>query len=329
MDWCNVKVLVTGAAGFIGSHLTERLISEGADVSVFIRYNSRNDIGQLKFIEPNKLKDLKIIAGDLRDEDAVRKAVKGVDTVFHLGALIAIPYSYIHPQEVIDTNINGSLNVFLAANEFGVRRVVHTSTSEVYGTAQYVPIDEKHPLQGQSPYSASKIGADKIAESFFCSYNLPISTVRPFNTYGPRQSARAVIPTIISQALMRDTINLGSLTPLRDFTFVSDTVAGFLGIAEQEKAIGKTINIGVGAPISIGDLALKIFTLLGKKLDIQNADSRVRPGNSEVMCLHCDNTLAKSILNWSPEVNLDSGLQKTIEWIQANLNQFNPNQYAV
>ena len=252
MNWNNKKVLVTGAGGFIASHLVERLVGEGAQVRAFVRYNSRNDVGMLRTVSPDVFSQLEIMRGDLRDIEAVRNAVRDSDTVFHLGALIAIPYSYVNPREVIDVNIMGTMNVLMAARDFGVRRVVHTSTSEVYGTAQYVPIDEAHPLQGQSPYSASKIGADKIAESFYRSFDVPVVTLRPFNTYGPRQSTRAVIPTIITQALTQDEVKLGSLEPSRDFTFVTDTANGFLRVAEADNVLGEEINLGNDNTIRIG-----------------------------------------------------------------------------
>src|SRR5574342_430018 len=233
------SVLVTGAGGFIASHLVQRLVTEGAKVRAFVRYNSRGDVGLLRMLPVEVFSQLELVAGDLRDMEAVREAMQDIDTVFHLGALIAIPYSYVHPREVIETNVMGTLNVLMAARELGTRRVIHTSTSEVYGTAQYVPIDERHPLQGQSPYSASKIGADRIAESFYRSFNVPVVTLRPFNTYGPRQSTRAVIPTIITQALTREEVKLGSLEPSRDFTFVADTVEGFLRVASAENVLGE------------------------------------------------------------------------------------------
>ena len=285
MTWNNREVLVTGAGGFIGSHLTERLASEGASVRAFVRYNSRGDIGLLSRLPPRTLSRLTIIAGDLRDVEAVRAAARGVDTIFHLGALIAIPYSYRHPREVIETNVMGTLNVLSAAREYGVRRVIHTSTSEVYGTAQYVPIDESHPLQGQSPYSASKIGADKVAESFYRSFELPVATLRPFNTYGPRQSARAVIPTIITQALTRDQIRLGSLKPMRDFTFIDDTVRGFLVAAAADGAVGQEINIGSGNCISVGDLARKIMVVVGRDLPLVTEEQLTRALECQVQRL--------------------------------------------
>ena len=258
-----------------------------------------------------------MISGDLRDVEAVRGAVKGVDTVFHLGALIAIPYSYVHPREVIEVNVLGTTNVLMAGREYGVRRIVHTSTSEVYGTAQYMPIDEDHPLQGQSPYSASKIGADKIVESFVRSFELPVATLRPFNTYGPRQSARAVIPTIITQALAKDEIRLGSLTPQRDLTFVADTVDGFVRMATHDAAVGQEVNIGADATISIGELANKILRIVGRELPIVTDEQRLRPAGSEVLRLWADNRKAAELIGWRPQVSLDEGLARTVEWIRA------------
>ncbi|MBN1922875.1 MAG: SDR family NAD(P)-dependent oxidoreductase [Anaerolineae bacterium] len=329
MNWENRTVLVTGAGGFIGSHLTERLAQEGANVRAFVRYNSRGDKGLLNLL-PQKLHNcLHIIAGDLRDVEAVRQAVRGVDTIFHLGALIAIPYSYLHPREVIETNVMGTLNVLMAAREYGVRRVVHTSTSEVYGTAQHVPINEAHPLQGQSPYSASKIGADKIVQSFHLSFGLPVTTLRPFNTYGPRQSARAVIPTIIVQALTQDKLHLGSLTPMRDFTFVADTVAGFIKMAQADEAIGQEVNIGAGDCITIGDLAQKILHLVGRNLPIVTEEERLRPEKSEVMRLHASNAKARDLIGWEPQVTLDEGLNHTLTWIKDHLDRYRPDVYEV
>ncbi len=329
MNWKDKKVLVTGAGGFIASHLVERLVSEGADVRAFVRYNSRNDVGMLKLISSDAFSKIEIMQGDLRDNEAVRNAVKGVDTVFHLGALIAIPYSYVNPREVMDVNIMGTLNVLMAARDFGTRRVVHTSTSEVYGTAQYVPIDEKHPLQGQSPYSASKIGADRIAESFYRSFEVPVVTLRPFNTYGPRQSARAVIPTIITQALTRDEVKLGSLEPSRDFTFVHDTADGFLKVAEAENVLGEEINLGNDNTIRIGDLANKIFEMIGKTPNVSLDPQRIRPNKSEVMKLWASNQKAKSFIGWQPRISLDEGLALTIEWISKHLDLYRPDEYTV
>jgi len=328
MNWNGKKVLVTGAGGFIASHLIERLVTEGADVRGFVRYNSRNDLGMLKWLAPEILSQVEIMQGDLRDNEAVRNAVRGVDTVFHLGALIAIPYSYVNPREVIDVNIMGTLNVLMAARDFGTRRVVHTSTSEVYGTAQYVPIDEKHPLQGQSPYSASKIGADRIAESFYRSFETPVVTLRPFNTFGPGQSMRAVIPTIIVQALTRDEVKLGSLEPSRDFTFAKDTANGFVKVAEAEGVLGEEINLGNDNTIRIGDLAEKIFKLIGKTPKIVADPQRVRPGKSEVMKLWASNEKAKRMIGWEPRISLDEGLRATIEWISAHIDLYRPDQYT-
>ena len=324
------RVLVTGAGGFIASHLVERLIAEGARVRAFVRYNSRGDLGLLRLLSADALSQLQIVAGDLRDVEAVRESMKDIDTVFHLGALIAIPYSYVHPREVIETNVMGTLNVLMAAREFGTRRVIHTSTSEVYGTARSVPIDENHPLQGQSPYSASKIGADRIAESFYRSFNVPVVTIRPFNTYGPRQSARAVIPTIISQALTRDEVKLGSLDPSRDFTFVADTVDGFLRVASAENnVLGEEINLGNDNTIRIGDLAEKIFGMIGKIPRLVSDSQRIRPGKSEVLKLWASNKKAKELIGWEPRVSLDEGLHRTIEWISAHLDLYQPDQYTV
>jgi len=316
--WSRKKVLVTGAGGFIGSHLIERLIDLGADVKGFARYNSRNDWGLLEIIPSQKLDSLQIISGDLQDYDAVFSAVRDVDVIFHLGSLISIPYSYIRPRDTIENNILSTLNILTAARDLGVEKVVHTSSSEVYGTALYVPIDEKHPLQGQSPYSASKIGADKIAESFYCSFDLPVATIRPFNTYGPRQSARAIIPTIITQAIEQEKIKLGSLFPTRDYTFVKDTVNGFISTAESKSSIGEVINIGSNFEISMGDLAQRISSLLNKDIEIVQDSSRVRPLKSEVKRLWCDNAKAKRLLGWEPQVSLDEGLKETIEWISEN-----------
>jgi dTDP-glucose 4,6-dehydratase len=329
MNWKDRKVLITGAGGFIASHLVERLVADGAQVRAFVRYNSRGDLGLLRFLPLDVFSNVEVVAGDLRDAEAVRAAMKGVDTVFHLGALIAIPYSYVHPREVIDTNIMGTLNVLMAARDLGTKRIVHTSTSEVYGTAQYVPIDENHPLQGQSPYSASKIGADKIAESFYRSFNVPVVTIRPFNTYGPRQSARAVIPTIITQALTRDEVHLGSLDPSRDFTFVLDTIEGFLRGAQAEGVLGEEINLGNDATITIGDLAQKIFGLLGKTPEIITESQRIRPSKSEVRRLWASNQKAYDMIGWNARYSLDEGLQLTIDWIAENLDLYRPDQYTV
>lgn len=329
MDWRGRQVLVTGAGGFIGSHLVERLVDMGARVRAFTRYNSRGDIGLLRFAPSTVLAQIELLSGDLRDVEAVRDAVRDVDTIFHLGALIAIPYSYRHPREVIETNVMGTVNVLSAARDARVRRMVHTSTSEVYGTAKYVPIDEQHPLQGQSPYSASKIGADKIAESFYRAFDVPVVTLRPFNTYGPRQSARAVIPTIITQALTRSELHLGSLEPMRDFTFVSDTVEGFLCAASAEEAIGQEINLGTGESVSIGDVTLRILQLLDKSPTIVTDTERLRPSKSEVMQLCSSNHKASELIGWQPQVSLDNGLGATIDWVSAHLDLYRPDRYEV
>ncbi len=329
MIWSNKKVIVTGAGGFIGSHLSERLVREGAKVRAFLHYNSRNDWGLLELLPKEILQEIEIFTGDIQDPFAVKKAISGCDVVFHLASLIAIPYSYIAPQSFVTTNVLGAVNVMEASLRQGVEVVVHTSTSEVYGTAQYVPIDEKHPLQGQSPYSASKIGADKIAESYYRSFNLPVATIRPFNTYGPRQSARAVIPTIITQVLTKDSLKLGDLTPTRDMNFVYDTVEGFLKVASTKEAIGEVINIGSGQEISIGDLAKKIMKLIGKDIPIITEEVRKRPSKSEVRRLLADNTKAKEILNWQPRYSIEQGLKITIDWIKQHLDKYKVDIYNV
>jgi dTDP-glucose 4,6-dehydratase len=326
--WSNKHVLVTGAGGFIGSHLVETLVQHGAQVRAFVRYNSRNDPGLLSLLPPDVLANLEVLSGDLRDLAAVQSAMRAVSHVFHLGALIAIPYSYQRPAEVVETNIIGTLNVLLAARDLQVERLVHTSSSEVYGTALRVPIDESHPLQGQSPYSASKIGADKLAESFYCSYNLPVVTIRPFNTYGPRQSARAVIPTLITQALARGVIHVGNLQSSRDFTYVSDTVAGFLKIAQIAHICGQTINLGTGQEIRIADLVERIQALLDHPVEVQVDRDRLRPEKSEVQRLISDNRLALEKLDWSPQVGINEGLRRTFDWISHNLSRYASDRYV-
>lgn len=318
----NRNVLVTGAGGFIGSHLAEHLVKQGANVRVFIRYNSRDDRGQIEYL-PREIQDaVEIQWGDLRDGKSVFSAVKGCEIVFHLGAIIAIPYSYINPADYTQTNILGTTHILNACLEYGVEKVIHTSTSEVYGTAQYVPIDEKHPLQGQSPYSASKIGADMMAESFYRSFNLPVVIIRPFNTYGPRQSARAVIPTIITQALNNQQIHLGSLSPTRDLNFVYDIVAAFVCVAGSADAVGTVINIGSGKEISISELVKKISSLMSKEITVAQESNRVRPEKSEVERLLCDNRKAYRMLGWKPKIDLDEGLSITIQWAKENLSRF-------
>ena len=314
----NKNILLTGAGGFIGSHTAESLLKRGCKLKVFVRYNSRSEYGWLDTFS-KKIKDkIEIIAGDLKDADAVNKAVKDCQVVFHLGALIGIPYSYIHPNDYVETNIVGTTNILNACRDHEVKRLVHVSTSEVYGTAQYVPIDENHPKVGQSPYSASKISADMLVESFNKSFDLPTVIIRPFNTFGPRQSLRAVIPTIISQLLSGNQLSLGEISPTRDFTYVSDTVEGIIKAAEANKAVGETINLGYGKEISIKQLAELIASLLGKKHKFKQESKRIRPENSEVKRLLSDNSKAKEILGWQPEIDLESGLKKTINWLKEN-----------
>lgn len=325
MNLKNKKILVTGADGFIGSHLTEELIRQGYNVRAFVYYNSFNSWGWLDQSEPEVLKGLDVFAGDIRDPHGVRTAMKGCEVVLHLAALIAIPYSYHSPDTYIDTNIKGTLNIVQAARELGVGKVVHTSTSEVYGTAKFVPITEDHPLQGQSPYSASKIGADQIAMSFYSAFNTPVSIIRPFNTYGPRQSARAVIPTVITQiANGQRKIKLGALHPTRDFTYVSDTVKGFIAAAESDQSVGEVINVGSNYEISIGDTVELIGELMGTSIEIETDQVRLRPDKSEVERLWADNTKAKKLLGWEPhyagKTGFKQGLAETISWFTNPMN---------
>jgi NAD dependent epimerase/dehydratase len=329
MKWEKQKVLVTGGSGFIGSHLVERLVGLGASVRVLVHYNSQNRIGLLESVPDRVREKIEIVWGDIKEAEAVEKAGRDCQVIFHLAALIGIPYSHRQPQDVVMTNTIGTLNVLKFARDAGVAKLVTTSTSEVYGTARYVPIDEDHPLQGQSPYSASKIAADKIAESFYRSYDLPVAVCRPFNTYGPRQSMRAVIPTIITQALYRDAIHLGAVSPTRDFTFVQDTVAGFIGIAASPRTVGEVINIGAGFEISIGDLAAKICALTGRKVPIVSDEERKRPEKSEVNRLYAANNKARDLVGWQPQVSLDDGLKQTINWIKAAPEGFQPDKYYV
>ncbi len=329
MNWKNKRVLVTGAGGFIGSHLAERLVGLGSEVRAFIRYNSRTDEGNIKLLPDEVRQKIQICYGEIRELETVREAMKGIDVVFNLAALIGIPYSYEHPQEVVETNVIGTLNVLTAARDQKVERLIQTSTSEVYGSAIYTPIDEKHPLQPQSPYSASKISSDAIALSFYYSFGLPVSIIRPFNAYGPRQSARAIIPTIIMQVLTRGKLLLGLTKPRRDLTYVSDTVEGFIKTAESPKAIAEAINIGSGNDISIGELANKIMTIIGKDVKIQTDKKRIRPVNSEVKRLCADNSKAAKILGWKPKVPLDEGLRRTIDYIEGHLDYYKPDEYIV
>ena len=321
-----MRILVTGAGGFIGSHLTERLVQEGYDVRAFIRYNSQGCWG---WLEESPYKDqIEVYMGDIRDFDSVRDAVKGVDIIFHLAALIGIPYSYKSPLAYIRTNIEGTYNVLEAALKEGCRRVIHTSTSEVYGTAQYVPIDEAHPLHAQSPYAATKIAADQLALSYYRSFDLPVVVARPFNTYGPRQSARAIIPAVITQVLggMQE-IKLGNLSPTRDFNYVEDTVSGFLAVAFSERVEGEVINIGSGVEISIGNLVQLIGKITGIEIRVKQEEQRVRPDKSEVERLLCDNSKIKKLSDWEPKYSLETGLKETMEWLKNNLHKYKPGIY--
>jgi NAD dependent epimerase/dehydratase len=331
-----MRVLVTGADGFIGSHLTEALVRNGYEVRAFVCYNSFNSWGWLDHCADDVQGKFEVFAGDIRDPHGVKKALTGCDAVIHLAALIAIPFSYHSPDSYVDTNIKGTLNVLQAARELNVSRVIHTSTSEVYGTAQYVPIDEKHPLQGQSPYSASKIGADQLAFSFYSSFNLPVVTLRPFNTYGPRQSARAVIPTIITQiANGNNQIKLGSVTPTRDFNFISDTVNGFISALTSKSGLGEVINLGSKFEISIQDIASLIGEIMNQEIKVIDSDERIRPENSEVNRLWADNSKAKELLLWKPEYaslnGLKKGLEETVNWFKKpnNLNLYKSEIYNV
>lgn len=322
------NVLVTGAAGFIGSHLVEALVAEGHQVRAMTHYNFQNNWGWLETLPADVLDNVEILPSDVSDPFAVSKAVKGMERVFHLAALIAIPYSYQAPASYVQTNITGTLNVLQACLEHDVERLVHTSTSETYGTAQYVPIDEKHPLVGQSPYSASKIAADQLALSFHLSFDLPVVTVRPFNTFGPRQSARAIIPTIVTQALSGiNPIRLGSLTPVRDLTYVTDTARGFILASEAEKCHGLTLNLGRGEGIAIGDLAQLILDSCGSSAQILTDQQRVRPEKSEVMALICNAELAREQLGWRSQVSMQEGIEHTIQFIRRNLTLYKPHNY--
>jgi dTDP-glucose 4,6-dehydratase len=324
------KVLVTGAGGFIGSHLTEELVRQGEEVRALVRYNSRDERGLLEDLPREIQSQIEVVPGDLKDPDGMKKALKGCSKVFHLGALIAIPYSYIHPFDFIQTNTVGTAHLLNACLEQGtLERVIHTSTSEVYGTAQYVPIDEKHPLQAQSPYAASKIAADKLAESYYLSFGLPIAILRPFNTFGPRQSLRAIIPTILSQAMSDQKIRLGNISPRRDFLFVKDTVRGFIQLGKCEEAVGKVVNIGTGTNLSIEAMVTKILHLMGKRGEIVVEDQRVRPEKSEVMQLLSDTRLAQKLFQWAPRYSLEEGLRETMEWYQKNLSRFKIGSYPL
>jgi dTDP-glucose 4,6-dehydratase len=328
-DWSGRRVLVTGAGGFIGSHLAERLARAGAEVRAFVRYTSRGDHGWLEDVAADAAQSIEVFRGDLANPEAVQGAMSGCEAVFHLGALIPIPYSYRHPREFVTANVEGTLNVLEAARREEPARVVHTSTSEVYGTAQRVPIDEEHPLRPQSPYAASKVGADQLALSYQRSFGTPVVVARPFNTYGPRQSARAVIPTIATQALARDVVELGATSPTRDFLYVEDTAAGIVACSEADGVDGEVVNLGTGSEISIGELAERILHLTGSEVSVSLDEERLRPADSEVERLVADVTKARRLLDWQPRIDLDEGLRQTIEWLSRSLEAYKPSLYNV
>ena len=330
MNWKNARVLVTGAGGFIGSHLTEELVRQGARVRALVHYNSRSHWGLLEKVDAAVLRRIEVVPGDISDPQCVSRLAEGREIVFHLAALIGIPYSYHAPASYVATNVTGTLNILEACRAARVRRLVITSTSEVYGTARYTPIDEQHPLQAQSPYSASKIAADKLAESYFCSFDLPVVTLRPFNTFGPRQSARAVIPTVLTQALSgAGEIELGNLTAKRDLTYVTDTARAFLLAAETKGIEGEVIHFGQGSAVSVGDLAAKCLCAAESKARIASVKKRVRPERSEVGLLLCDPSKARKLLGWEPEVTLDEGLKCTAEYLRQHLGEYRPKEYSV
>jgi NAD dependent epimerase/dehydratase len=323
------KILVTGAGGFIGSHLCEVLVERGAKVTALLKYSSQSHWGNLEFLSPEKKAELNVVQGNIEDSDYVTRIADEQEIIFHLAALIAIPYSYLAARSYVRTNIEGTLNILEAARIHKTQRVIHTSTSETYGTALYSPIDERHPLQGQSPYSASKIGADKIVESYHLSFGLPVSTVRPFNTFGPRQSARAIVPTIISQALTQNQIRLGRLDPIRDMNFVKDSVEGFLSVAESPDTVGKTLNLASGEGITVGEMAQKVLKLLNLDKPIVEDSQRVRPEGSEVFKLIGNHDLAFQLAGWKPRHTFDEGLRLTVDFIKANLSLFKPDRYTL
>jgi NAD dependent epimerase/dehydratase len=325
----NKKVLVTGAGGFVGSHLVEALVKRGVKVKAFVHYNSRNDWGMLEDLPKKVLDEVEVFAGDLRDADCVRKAVRGQQVIFHLGALIGIPYSYVNPRDVVDTNVNGTLNVLTAALDFNIEKVVHTSTSEIYGTAQYVPMDEEHPVNPQSPYAASKLSADLLALSFYRSFDLPVGIIRPFNIYGPRQSARAIIPSIIMQALLKGQIRLGSVFPTRDLTFVKDSVEGFIAFAESGKTAGEVVNLGSNHEVSINQIIELVSNCLGKKIEVKKDKERIRPEKSEVERLFSDSSKAKTLFGWNPKINIKQGIRETISWIEKNIDRYKEDIYNI
>lgn len=330
MDLKGKKVLVTGSEGFIGSHLTERLVELGADVTALVQYNSFNNWGWIDTFDKNIKSSINVVTGDVREYDGMKRIIKGQQVVFHLAALIAIPYSYLSPMAYVKTNVEGTTNVLEACREYSVEKIVHTSTSETYGTALYVPIDEKHPMQGQSPYSASKMAGDKMAESYYRSFGVPVATIRPFNTYGPRQSARAVIPTVISQILSGSReIKLGSMSPTRDFNFVLDTAEAFVKVAESDKTVGEVVNAGSNFEISIGDTVKKIIDIIGQDVNIVCDQQRLRPQNSEVNRLWADNSKIMELTKWEPKYNIDEGLKLTVEWIRNNMQYYKTDIYNV
>ena len=323
------SVLVTGAGGFIGGHLVERLVRDGARVRALVRYNSRNERGTLDWMAPEAVRDVEVVLGDLRDVESVDQTIAGTEVVFNLAAQIAIPYSFVNPRDFFETNVLGTLNVATRALAHGVERVVHTSTSEVYGTAREIPITEDHPIEPQSPYAASKVGADKLMDSYHRSFALPVTILRPFNTYGPHQSARAVIPTIVSQALEGDTLRLGSLDPRRDLTFVADTVDGFVRAAGSPDAVGRTVQLGTGHDVSVADVVQTVGEILGKELNVTHDPERIRPEASEVMRLISSPRLAGELLGWTPQVDLAEGLRRTVEWIERSRERFRTEHYVI
>ena len=329
MKLSNKSVMVTGAGGFVGSHLIEALVQKGVKVKAFVHYNSRNDWGMLEWIDRKVSDQIEVVSGDIRDSDCVRKIIKDQEIVFHLAALIGIPYSYVNPLDVAETNIQGTLNLLLAAKESGIEKFIHTSTSEVYGTAQYVPMDEKHPINPQSPYAASKASADQLALSFYYTYELPVGIIRPFNIYGPRQSARSVIPSIIMQALTKDEIKIGSLTTSRDLTYVTDSVKGFIQFAECQETTGEEVNLGSENEVSLKHLIELVERNLNKKVKIVQDKERIRPEKSEVEKLVSSSEKAKKLFEWKPEIGMDQGIQKTITWIKDNIDFFKKEIYNI
>jgi NAD dependent epimerase/dehydratase len=322
-------VLVTGAGGFIGGHLVAELVRQGASVRAFVRYNSRNERGTLDWLHRDIVTELDVVLGDLRDVESVANAVEGTDVILHLGAQVAIPYSYVNPRDFFETNVLGTLNVAQAALRECVERLVHTSTSEVYGSAQTIPITEQHPLEPQSPYAASKLAADKLMDAWHRSFDLPVTILRPFNTFGPFQSARAVVPTIVTQALAEQPVRLGSLHPRRDLTFVADTVAGFIAAAQAPEAVGETLQLGTGVDVSVGDLVRIVGDLLGRELVVETDSERVRPAKSEVERLISDPSRARELMGWEPSVDLREGLAQTMEWIERNASRYRTDHYVI